>query len=96
MGYHTLVQPADPASGVLRTRQTDIGRSEDGGRMWTVEPLRPGPMPYGGGGDGNRISELSDGTIVMSCGVAWNDPARKAGYVGKVMMRSRDDRYGTS
>ena len=41
--------------------------------------------------DGSRITELSDGTIVMSCDVAWYDPARDEGYVGDVMLRSCDD-----
>ncbi|MDE0220945.1 MAG: sialidase family protein [Spirochaetaceae bacterium] len=91
MGYHTLIRPADPATGARNTLQTNVARSEDGGRTWTARPIRPGPMRYGGGGDGCRITELSDGTIVTSCGVAWNDPAREEGYVGDVMLRSRDD-----
>ncbi len=91
MGYHTLVRPADPATGARNTYQTNVARSEDGGRTWIARPIRPGPMRYGGGGDGSRITELSDGTVVTSCGVAWNDPAREEGYVGDVMLRSRDD-----
>ena len=91
MGYSTLLRPADPANGVPSVRQTNIARSEDGGRTWTADRLLPGPMRYGGGGDGSRITELSDGTIVMGCGTASIDPARKAGYRGDVMLRSRDD-----
>ena len=91
MGYHTLIRPADPATGARNTLQTNVARSEDGGRTWTAGPIRPGPMRYGGGGDGCRIIELSDGTVVTSCGVAWNDPAREEGYVGDVMLRSHDD-----
>ena len=91
MGYHTLIRPADPATGARNTLQTNVARSEDGGRTWTAGPIRPGPMRYGGGGDGCRITELSDGTVVTSCGVAWNDPAREEGYVGDVMLRSHDD-----
>ena len=91
MGYHTLIRPADPATGARNTLQTNVARSEDGGRTWTARPIRPGPMRYGGGGDGSRITELSDGTVVTSCGVAWNDPSREDGYVGDVMLRSRDD-----
>ena len=91
MGYATLIQPADPAKGVSSTRQTNIARSEDGGRTWTAEPLQPGPMRYGGAGDGSRITELSDGTIVMGCGTASIGPTREAGYRGDVMLRSRDD-----
>ena len=89
MGYDTLVKAADPVSGFLN--QTHITRSDDGGTTWTSHELAPGPMRYGGRGDGNRIQELSDGTVVMSCGGAWNDPARKAGYQGDVLLRSRDD-----
>ena len=91
MGYHTLIRPADPATGARNTLQTNVARSEDGGRTWTAGPIRPGPMRYGGGGDGCRITELSDGTVATSCGVAWNDPAREEGYVGDVMLRSHDD-----
>ena len=91
MGYSTLLRPADPATGVPSVRQTNIARSEDGGRTWTAGPLRPGPMRYGGAGDGSRITELSDGTVVMGCGTASNDPSREAGYRGDVMLRSRDD-----
>jgi hypothetical protein len=91
MGYGTLLRPADPANGVLSIRQINITRSEDGGRTWTADRLQPGPMRYGGGGDGSRITELSDGMIVMGCGTASNDPARKEGYRGDVMLRSRDD-----
>ena len=91
MGYSTLLRPADPANGVPSVRQTNIARSEDGGSTWTADRLLPGPMRYGGGGDGSRITELSDGTIVMGCGTASIDPARKAGYRGDVMLRSRDD-----
>ena len=91
MGYGTLLRPADPANGVLSIRQINIARSEDGGRTWTADRLQPGPMRYGGGGDGSRITELSDGMIVMGCGTASNDPARKEGYRGDVMLRSRDD-----
>ena len=91
MGYSTLLRAADPANGVPSVRQTNIARSEDGGRTWTAGPLRPGPMRYGGAGDGSRITELSDGTVVMGCGTASNDPLRQAGYRGDVMLRSRDD-----
>ena len=91
VGYSTLLRPADPATGVPSVRQTNIARSEDGGRTWTAGPLRPGPMRYGGAGDGSRITELSDGTVVMGCGTASNDPSREAGYRGDVMLRSRDD-----
>ena len=91
IGYHTLIRPADPATGARNTLQTNVARSDDGGRTWTARPVRPGPMRYGGGGDGSRITELSDGTVVTSCGVAWNDPSREDGYVGDVMLRSRDD-----
>ena len=91
MGYSTLLRAADPANGVPSVRHTNIARSEDGGRTWTAGPLRPGPMRYGGAGDGSRITELSDGTVVMGCGTATNDPLRQAGYRGDVMLRSRDD-----
>ena len=91
MGYSTLLRAADPANGVPSVRQTNIARSEDGGRTWTAGPLQPGPMRYGGGGDGSRIAELSDGTVVMGCGTASIDPSRQAGYRGDVMLRSRDD-----
>ena len=90
MGYSTLLRAADRATGVPSNRQTNIARSEDG-RTWTAGPLRPGPMRYGGAGDGSRITELSDGTVVMGCGTASNDPSRQAGYRGDVMLRSRDD-----
>ena len=91
MGYSTLLRAADRANGVPSVRHTNIARSEDGGRTWTAGPLRPGPMRYGGAGDGSRITELSDGTVVMGCGTASNDPSRQAGYRGDVMLRSRDD-----
>ena len=91
MGYSTLLRPADPATGAPSLRQTNIARSEDAGRTWTAGPLRPGPMRYGGAGDGSRITELSDGTVVMGCGTASIDPSRQAGYRGDVMLRSRDD-----
>ena len=91
MGYSTLLRPADRATGAPSIRQTNIARSEDGGRTWTAGPLRPGPMRYGGAGDGSRITELSDGTVVMGCGTASIDPSRQAGYRGDVMLRSRDD-----
>ncbi|MDE0220937.1 MAG: sialidase family protein [Spirochaetaceae bacterium] len=91
MGYSTLLRPADPATGVPSVRQTNIARSEDEGRTWTAGPLRPGPMRYGGNGDGSRITELSDGTVVMGCGTASIEPSRQAGYRGDVMLRSHDD-----
>ena len=91
MGYSTLLRAADPANGVPSLRHTNIARSEDGGRTWTAGPLRPGPMRYGGAGDGSRITELSDGTVVMGCGTASIDPSRQAGYRGDEMLRSRDD-----
>ena len=82
VGYDTRPNPG---------RRPHIARSEDGGKSWQCIPLEPGPMKYGGGGDGSRIRELSDGTIIMSCGNAWMDPERRSGYGGDVILRSRDD-----
>ena len=73
-----------------------VARSDDSGKTWSQVPLDPAPMHQMGGGDSSRIIELSDGTVIMSCGNAWagdaiNHWATHRGYSGDIILRSRDD-----
>ena len=98
MGFHTFNPDSEPWPGTRKDMPYNLARSVDEGRTWTFQKIRPGPMSYGGGGDSNHITQLSDGTIVMGTGCAWNDPLRKTkdhpdyeGGNSDVMLRSNDD-----
>ena len=91
VSYAALVNEADPARGSFATREPRVARSDDGGRTWADAELAPRPTRYCGQGDGSRIVQLADGTVVCFCGNAWNDAAHQAGYEGDVLLRSHDD-----
>ena len=89
--YAALIDEADPARGTFPTREPRAARSDDSGRTWTDSELAPRPTRYCGQGDGSRIVQLADGTVICFCGNAWNDAAHQAGYEGDVLLRSHDD-----
>ena len=91
LAYAVLQDEADPKRGTLSTHVPRIARSDDGGQTWTSGDLAPRPMRYCGQGDGSRIVQLADGTVITPCSNAWNDPARRAGFDGDVLLRSHDD-----
>jgi hypothetical protein len=89
--YATTVEEADPTRGTMPGRIPRVTRSDDGGETWTDSELGPRPTRYSGNGDGSRIVELRDGTVVAFCGNAWNDSRKEAGYEGDALLRSHDD-----
>ena len=91
LGYDVPLAAGDPALGTQNTYLSRIARSDDNGRTWTCSDFAPGPMRYAGRGDGSRIQQLADGTVIMGCSNAWNDPEHRAGFSGDLLLRSRDD-----
>ena len=89
--YAAVIDDADPGRGTFPTREPRVARSDDGGRTWTDSELAPRPTRYCGQGDGSRIVQLADGTVICFCSNAWNDAAHQAGYEGDVLLRSQDD-----
>ena len=81
---------ADPATGARPRYKMHVGRSTDEGKTWDFKQIDPGPKPFGGRGDGSRINQLSDGTIILNTSTAWVSPRRDVN-LGEVIMRSRDD-----
>ena len=81
---------------LLPVGQGYIARSDDNGKTWSQVPLDPVPMDKMGQGDSSRIIELSDGTLITSCGNAFcgdglNHWATHRGYSGDIILRSTDD-----
>lgn len=81
---------ADKATGARPQYKMHIGRSTDGGKTWDFKQIAPGPKIFGGRGDGSRINQLSDGTIILNTATAWVTPQREVN-LGEVIMRSKDD-----
>ena len=81
---------------LLPVGQGYIARSDDNGKTWSQVPLDPAPMEKMGHGDSSRIVELSDGTLLTSCGNAFcgdglSHWATHRGYAGDIILRSTDD-----
>ncbi len=89
--YAALIDDADRSRGTFPTREPRVARSDDDGRTWTDSELAPRPTRYCGLGDGSRIVQLADGTVICFCSNAWNDATHRAGYEGDVLLRSQDD-----
>ena len=82
---------AEPTvAGGRPTYKMHIGRSTDNGKTWNYRQIDPGPKHFGGRGDGSRINQLSDGTVVINTSTAWVHPSRNF-CLGEVIIRSTDD-----
>ena len=80
----------DRATGARPIYKMHVGRSTDNGKSWNFRQIDPGPKHYGGRGDGSRINELSNGTIVINTSTGWVHPSRNF-CLGEVIIRSTDD-----
>ena len=78
------------ATGARNVYKMHIGRSTDDGKTWDFRQVDPGPKHFGGRGDGSRINQLSNGTIVLNSATAWVHPSREFN-LGEVILRSQDD-----